>query len=258
MGQVRPSDEERDRLFAAACPIEESARKQALAASPDVLAQTVFQACDLGRFGVIERADVNPFFGGTPAVWSLHAWLLEVGVSPEQARPLTKALLLFEAWHLNRVGLRPGGTLPRAEQAAAVPPSAEVIYVGPDVIAFRGNVISEFDQELVPGAVESLARKALLAVPGEGQATLVVVADADTAPEHLLAVLDAAASSGRFAVLGFAVMTKSETAPYGLLEFSWAPTAEGSGPRANLSSAERIDELVQHVVDLGDGATLSP
>lgn len=56
----------------------------------------LYERCDLGRHDLVslERYLGNPI--GSPSVWAAHHWLGTQGVGPEQAKALSRALLLLE------------------------------------------------------------------------------------------------------------------------------------------------------------------
>lgn len=87
--------EERHALLLRACPSIDQLAAEALTVRSHARARVFFDGCDFQRFGLVDRhAFVTQ--GWQKNVWAAHQWLLDQGLSNEDARPFSQAVLAFE------------------------------------------------------------------------------------------------------------------------------------------------------------------
>jgi hypothetical protein len=228
------SEAEVAQLLAATCPDASGA----FAGDP----RAVFDACGRARHGVVSRDEVSTHFGGTPAVWALHAWLLAQDVRPATAAPLARGLFFWEAWHANVVGVHPGLSLVRVPDAAPVAPLGLPIHVDLEEIRVDGRPVVDLDdgQAIDLTAVASAVADRLAA--GGVPSPVLVVADRRTSVGLLVGLLRVLEPLGE--PIALAVRRDGETAPYGVLAIAVAPvgvaapiTAPADHPLAQVEAA---------------------
>ncbi len=165
-------------------------------------ADVLFEACGFERYGVVVVGEANPEgTGATP--WVLHQWLLDRGARPEDARVLTRGLLLHDAQLGRSPRPRPGQTLPSGQGRLprdgidiAVTPS-ELVYVGERIATLSAGSLD--GEDLAGGTVTPLFRALMEEaeradeVAGEfgrrNSERLIIAADRSTDSEVLLAIL---------------------------------------------------------------------
>lgn len=124
-------------------------------------AQVLFDACEFERYGVLAEGEPNPRgTGATP--WVLHQWLLDRGARPEDARVLTRGLLVhetqFRRWPRPRPGQRlPSGQgrLPQPGIHIAVTPG-ELVHVNDRIATLSAGKLAS--EDLADGTVTPLFR----------------------------------------------------------------------------------------------------
>jgi hypothetical protein len=181
-------------LLLAACPKWTDSGALIVADAPaDQRATAAYRACSFERFGVLEEREL----GGRSSLmvsWAMHQWLLDQGLEPAQAKPITRALMSLEGRVTALVSPVAGQTWPTAR---GFPLSdGFVVYVTRDAIGFDGRevlaladgVIAASDRAdgMVPRVYQELERslneaKQEFEPRGEAwMAPLIIAADAKT------------------------------------------------------------------------------
>jgi biopolymer transport protein ExbD len=142
--------EERRAAFDAICPESEAMFEAQKLLDPREKLVNMFERCDLDRFGVVSRAEYELQDLATPAPWAIHQWLLDQGLSPAQARPLTAALLTNErASPARELKL----SLPRHSIAATAIHTDGYVHANREELSFEWRTVAMLDDgALEPGA----------------------------------------------------------------------------------------------------------
>ncbi len=88
--------EARSRAFEKLCPEMTSIYSRAATKPFNQRAQVVYDDCDLARLNVISRERFIRRDTASTVPWAAYQWLLDDGVAADDARELTRALLLFK------------------------------------------------------------------------------------------------------------------------------------------------------------------
>jgi biopolymer transport protein ExbD len=245
-------------LLLAVCPSWTELGAPIVADAPaDQRATAAYRACSLQRFGVLEEHEL----GGRSSLmvsWAMHQVLLDQGLEPAQAKPITRALMRLEGRVSTLAQPIAGQTWPVAR---GVPLSEGfVVYVTRDAIAFDGRAVltltdgviaaSDRADGLLPRVYEELGRsldEAKQEFDGRGEQwmALIIAADAKTPVATIMDLLPTGDEAG-FEEFGLVVDAGPDgiaQLPITALPHRPAPAPEGKsglytmrGPKAAIPS----------------------
>lgn len=188
-----------------------------------------YDSCGFARFGVVSRSEYLLQPKTDPFAWTLHQAMLDQGLGANQARPITRAWLLWE----------------RADAAAFEPvtdlrlPAIEgerccdglVVQISPSALVIGGRSVARLERGVLDpddhsewfGELEENFYKVESIYEGRGEPpdiALIVAADIDTPPATISEVFDMAGRIGytRFATVGelqpFVYTTQPVSGPF--------------------------------------------
>lgn len=130
-----------------ACPDIESVLKDAIDMGVSERSATVYQRCDFARYDVIDAKHANADGLGGLMEFSFHQWMLDSGVDPATARPITQALFAQQAMGTYTDSLPADFQMPVAD---APPVSGyHLLTVTEGGIAFHDETLVRFEDDFV-------------------------------------------------------------------------------------------------------------
>jgi len=135
-------DPKLEAMIIAACPDWTGAALVVADAPADQRATASYRACSFERFDVLAEHELR---GTSPLIisWAVHRWLLDQGLTPAQARPITLALMSLERELTALVQPIAGQTWPTARGLPI--PDGMVLHVTGEAIHFDGKRIVELE-----------------------------------------------------------------------------------------------------------------
>jgi len=128
-------------------------------------AQIIYDGCDLARYSVFERSEIH---GDAPSLitWGMHQWLLDQGLKPVIAEPITRALMGSERRKFSLVTPLAEQVLPAAD---GIPlPEGAPLYVSMREIVFDEKKFVSLDHgSLREGDVEAHVVESLYSAMAE-------------------------------------------------------------------------------------------
>ena len=165
-------------LLLAACPTWTELGAQIVDDAPgDQRAVAAYRACSFEHFDVVDENDL----GGTASLmasWAMHRWLLDQGLEPAQAKPITRALMSLEGRVTALVQPVAGLTWPTARGVALS--DGFVVYVTRDEIGFDGRAVLAVDLEKELERSLNEAKQEFEPLGEAWMAPLIIAADATT------------------------------------------------------------------------------
>lgn len=168
-------------LLLAACPTWTESGAPIVDDAPIQQRSTAaYRACSFERFGVLEEYEL----GGRSSLmvsWATHQWLLDQGLEPAQAKPITRALMGLEGRVTAVVQPAAGLTWPTARGVALANSfgvsltDGFVVYVTRDAVGFEGRAVPRVSEALGRSLTEAKQEPAR-----EEWAPLIIAADAAT------------------------------------------------------------------------------
>ena len=207
------------------CDDVEALKERVEPLEPSKRVETLYDACGLGRLGLVERADWLRSHPTSAMPFAALAWLKKEGASDDDAKAIASALLLRGKRSWGRKGqslATVGGTL------EPVPEHAIEVVVTPDAIFVEGASVLQLKDGKLPDAKTpddapmKILERALLAEK-EALGDVETPAVAIVASEDVLAatvaplVEMATADAAGFGVVGF--VARSQPTEYGLVQF---------------------------------------
>jgi hypothetical protein len=210
-----------------ACPEGERAMR-VVAESPAAERPRVFyQACKLDRYEVLAAHEVDRY-GHSLASWTMHQWFLDQGLTPDEARPITRALLVHERMADSLVSPIAGQELPRASGApfrdahAVYVSSSELIFAGRKLVALKKGIRRQVEGHLIDSLHEAMseevekAREMAEMTQVDWDGRLLVVADRGLPFGTLVDIAYTAAEAG---YLRFALAVEAGPLEFEQIEF---------------------------------------
>lgn len=219
-------------LFEKACADYREVRETLNSTYPFKRGLGLFEACELGRYDVITRAE-SAAFGTADVTWATHQWLLDQGLERATLRPITRALFALER-RLSWVVAPPNeGAWPLAPGAAWLP--SALVTITPSSLEFDERSIlrlqdgvidpAEVQDHLILGLFpplrdEGAALEASAVTQPDGWLPrLALAADTETPFGTLIDVMHTA-QRAQFGV--FSILVQSPTA-FGNVQLSVSP-----------------------------------
>lgn len=198
----------------------ETAFARACIVGPDILhtlgpdeLDRFYVTCGLARFGVVSRGEYALQPSPHPFAWAHHQWMLDNGLSTNQARAITRAYLLDDRAEVARFHFRPDLRLPAIEgdrdfEGVVVQVSPSGLEVGEEFVAGLDHGVLDPDAlALLHDALEEIAVAQQTIAQARGEAWdggVAIAAGLDTPRSTLSQVILTASRLGysRFASIG--------------------------------------------------------
>lgn len=149
------------------CPGADEVMKGVSRAAADERAALLFDGCELGRFGLVERARFVRG-RGSPTPFLANQWMLDRGIDPEVARLVARALVTHDAQAMSPLMLPSQLEPPAVDHDLAEIPSGIAIYVARDGIVVDDQRVVGLDGgSLDPADVHSHVVRPLYEVLAE-------------------------------------------------------------------------------------------
>lgn len=133
-------------MFARACPAARELGDEVHALTPEQL----YERCDLARLQIIELDEYRLHARADLLLWTLYPWLIENGVSEEQARVIARARLRAELdWRDRLADLR----LPAIAGDQQLW-DAPLLQVSASAVSFVGETVVELADGVLPNDLE--------------------------------------------------------------------------------------------------------
>lgn len=133
-----------------ACPSLESIPAPAKTAAPEDHITTVFDACRLDRFGIVER---EPYLARRPSSLMplvAYQWLLDQGIDEPVARPIAQAVELFDRRELGPLPRWAGLRLPEVEAGTEPISGGPAVVVARNALRFDGQTLVTLEEGALP------------------------------------------------------------------------------------------------------------
>jgi biopolymer transport protein ExbD len=187
-----------------ACPnLREVAARRADAPYQE-RAEILYEGCDYQRFELLAIAELFPDM--SPLTWGMHQWLLDQGITAEQAKPISLALFAAERRAWSVISPLVGQVIPKAAGVPISPgtpvfvSSTEIVFAEKKLVALRDGTLDPDDMRghLIGPlhdamAVEAEKAKRIAEQRGEDwDARVILVVDAEVPFATLVSVLHTA------------------------------------------------------------------
>ncbi len=191
------------RMVFAACPEWEEVAIARADAAADQRALVVYVGCGFERFGVLSREEVSGHTSPGIVTWAMHHHFIDLGVDPDAARTITRALFGLEQRNA-MLSLLPGNVQLPIARGAPIPEGVpvglgrnELVFQDRQIAAIRNGSLDPVDtqQLLVPMLYEAMAEEAdrskqFAEDRGEAwESRVLLVADRETTFDALVKVM---------------------------------------------------------------------
>jgi TonB family protein len=234
----REPDPQLAKIRKKACPAFDEVAPGVADAPYEQRARVIYEGCDFQRYGILTIDEVPT--DSSMLTWGMHQWLLDQGLTAEQAKPITLALFAAERRAFSMIHLEPGQILPKApgiplEEGVPLSVSLnEIIFSEKKLVQMRDGQVDENEvkNHLIGPLYDALAEEADKAKEmarqreTEWDARVLLVMDAGVPFSTLVDVLYTAGRA-EFAAYGFVV---SSPAAYDYTMIPISPPKFGGEP----------------------------
>ncbi len=246
-----------DEAFAAArrsvCPDGEALARALTGLTSKDHATAAYDACNLERYGVLERRELEPLSGVGWFTWTTHELLSSAGTPLEIARPIARAMLLFEQTQMGPVLIQTLADQVRAKVQGSPIPEGLLVSGSRSRLEFAGRLIApladgrlradDVQHHLIPSLHEALREELdnIEAISGvdEDQLNQLLLLDLD-AQTPFATVVDVLFTAGRAGFRRFAFIVEPSY-PVKQALYVEPPSDARPGPRLTvLIAADRL------------------